>query len=410
MENVWPDKIDYSLSTPTKAVIFGTNLQIDFRLIPLLKGLKIGKITTEFNEKQEMTIKGPRIPHRSRQISRNIAKDEYRLPCDAEAEDIDGQEGFVFSRYMTMPQSLKQCLQTVDALGIKIRHSLSFNVQLHNPDGHVSEVSTCQQGYPIFERSFNLRQLHATIPLFIFISPNMPLDDNNNLVHHGESVHSTAAMDTLTPPQYGEHQFDQLYSNIDPCGYMTPAGGASGMGTPFQSRSRSVSVEDLASMDGVASSDLAASLSNIAFAGSNRIARDRTHFLSSGNGNEVGSFEVARTADAGTPPYSPPRGGYFVHPEGIMSRQSPGGSNPESRRGSEDDGVTSSPVTPQHIEYSAESLAKVPSYTTALQTHPRTPVNDGLPTYQNATRTPLASMSLPVSPSQVHTHPPTRRL
>ena len=141
VENVWPDKVDYSLSTPTKAVIFGTNIQVDFRLIPLLKGLKFGKVTTELNEKLELSIKGPRAPIKSRQMTRSIAKDEFQLPEDAETEDVEGQDGFTFSRAVRIPQSLKKCVQTVEVLGIKVRHNLSFNVQMHNPDGHISEVS-----------------------------------------------------------------------------------------------------------------------------------------------------------------------------------------------------------------------------------------------------------------------------
>ena len=141
VDNVWPDKVDYSLSTPTKAVIFGTNVQVDFKLIPLLKGLKFGRITTELNEKQELSIRGPRAPIRSRQVTRSIVKDEWRIPDDTESEELEGLDGYTFSRAISIPQSLKKCLQTVDALGIKVRHNLSFNVQMHNPDGHVSEVS-----------------------------------------------------------------------------------------------------------------------------------------------------------------------------------------------------------------------------------------------------------------------------
>ena len=236
----------------------------------------------------------------------------------------------------------------------------------------------------------------------------MPIDDNNNLVHQGlQTMSASAALDDLTPPQYGEHQFDQLYSDIDPSGYMTPAGCASGMGTPFQSRSRSVSAENLTSMDGVASSDFGASvlqsrLSNLDIAGSNRVARDRSQLSTSGDGTEPGSFEVARMDDAGIPQNSLPHGGYFGQPGGNLGGHSPGSSAPISRRVSEEDEVTSGPVTPQHIEYSAESLAKVPSYTTALQSNPRTLVNDGLPTYQTATRTPRISPPMPQPPSQVH--------
>lgn len=123
-----------------KAVIFGSNICVEFKLIPLLKGLRIGKIVTELLEKQDMTIRGKNMAAKSRQMVRNIAKDEYRIPDDLEADDVEGQEGFIFSRAIPVPQSLKKCVQTIDTLGVKIRHSLTFNVQLHNPDGHMSEV------------------------------------------------------------------------------------------------------------------------------------------------------------------------------------------------------------------------------------------------------------------------------
>lgn len=123
-----------------KAVIFGALICVEFKLIPLLKGLTIGKIVTELVEKQEFTIRAPKYTTRSHQMVRTICRDEFDVPSDTEAEDIEGQEGYVFSRPIPVPQSLRKCVQTIDCLGIKVRHSLTFNVQLHNPDGHVSEV------------------------------------------------------------------------------------------------------------------------------------------------------------------------------------------------------------------------------------------------------------------------------
>ena len=123
-----------------KAVIFGSYICVKFKLIPLLKGLKTGRIVTELVEKQEFHVRTPKVAARSRTITRSIYKDEHRLPDDLEAEDIEGQDGYVFTRSIPVPQSLKKCVQTIDVLGIKIRHSLTFNIQLHNPDGHVSEV------------------------------------------------------------------------------------------------------------------------------------------------------------------------------------------------------------------------------------------------------------------------------
>ena len=233
----------------------------------------------------------------------------------------------------------------------------------------------------------------------------MPIDENNNLVHQGRQTISTSSViDDLTPPQYGEHQFDQLYSEIDPSGYMTPGGGASGRGTPFQSRSRSVSTDNLASMDGIASSNFSASvlqsrLNTLDVAGSNRVVRDRSQLSTSGDGTEPALFEHARADDAGTPQNPLPPGGYFGQPGSNTGGSST--SAPVSRRVSEEDEVTSGPVTPQHIEYSAENLAKVPSYSTAIHSNPTTLVNDGLPTYQNAIRIPQNSPPMPQPPRRI---------
>ena len=140
VENTWPGKIDYSLSTPTKGAIFGTAVRVDFRLIPLLKGLKIGNIAVELLELQEMTIAPPKQPKRSSKRSRVVTKETWNLPDDMETEEVDGQEGYFLRRVIMLPKSLRQCLQTVETMGIKIKHNLNFNIQLVNPDSHVSEV------------------------------------------------------------------------------------------------------------------------------------------------------------------------------------------------------------------------------------------------------------------------------
>ena len=219
----------------------------------------------------------------------------------------------------------------------------------------------------------------------------MPVNDNNDLVNPSpQSMDAITAINQLIPPQYGEHEFDQLYSDIDPAGYTTPGGGISGINTPFESQSRSVSTDNLASMDQVAVDDLAASvlegrLTNLDVAGNSGITRERnlqrSQIASSGDDDD-GHIEAPRQDDSNTPQNPVHPRGYFQHPG---SETNPDDGSPVIRRLSEDDETASGPTT-RHIEYSAEVLAKVPSYTTALQSQTRTPVNDGLPTYQNATR------------------------
>jgi len=51
-----------------------------------------------------------------------------------------GQDGWSLKESMPLPKNLAKCMQDVDVLGMKIRHKVKFNIALHNPDGHVSEV------------------------------------------------------------------------------------------------------------------------------------------------------------------------------------------------------------------------------------------------------------------------------
>lgn len=137
-------------------------------------------------------------------------------------------------------------------------------------------------------------------------------------------------------------------------------------------------------MDRIASTDFGAGalqsrLSNLHLAGSNRIARDRSQLSTSGDG----------TDDAGPSQNSLPRGREFEHPGSNLDSSST--SAPISRRVSEEDEEASGPVAFVHIEYSAARLARVPSYSTAIQSNPTTSVNDGLPTYQSAVRASQAS-------------------
>ena len=233
----------------------------------------------------------------------------------------------------------------------------------------------------------------------IFLSPNLPLDENNNLINQNSQAVAAESL-TGAPPMYGEHQFDQLYGDIDPSGYMTPAGGASGIATPFYSQSASTSTENLASMDMMASSDFAPSvlqhrLNNLEIAETNRFARDRPHALTSGDETpEHESHEARRGADAIQSQL--PGRGYFDNLPGTTSRHS--NSNPISRRVSEEEPWA---ATGQHIEFSSEEMSKVPSYSTALQSR-ATPINENLPNYQTAISTPAPSPPLPHHPSQGH--------
>jgi len=58
VENVWPNKIEYQLEIPQKAIIFGTSIDISMRFTSLLKGLEIGQIKCVLIETQEFSLAG----------------------------------------------------------------------------------------------------------------------------------------------------------------------------------------------------------------------------------------------------------------------------------------------------------------------------------------------------------------
>lgn len=244
----------------------------------------------------------------------------------------------------------------------------------------------------------------------IFISPNLPLNEQNQIINQNDR--STQAMQDLgqhAPPMYGEHQFDQLYSSVDPSGFMTPADGRSGVNTPYASESRNASSENLASMNAVAQGTFSAHvlqgrLHNIQDHGSSRFARDRSHVVTAGTpgpgslSNEVTDEESSHRTGTHVDSVSGAGGSNSHHNH----------SDPILRRASDDEQSPSGSHTPhaQHLEIDeVNEIYRLPSYGRAVRTPVRTPANEGPPTYQAALRSTSSTPPLPLPqlPTQAHT-------
>jgi len=142
--STWDNMIQYHVSTPFQSIIFGSRFQVDFSLVPLLKGLAITEISCRLVETQTLTVEragGGLL--REHEFERTICEEKWRLPDGTETEDIDGQEGYRTSGYLTIPKSLKQCLQSVEEpeCGIKVVHRVDFSIELLRPNGSTCTVS-----------------------------------------------------------------------------------------------------------------------------------------------------------------------------------------------------------------------------------------------------------------------------
>jgi hypothetical protein len=403
VENVWTNKIEYSISTPTKAIIFGTSLQVDFRLVPLLKGLVMGKVMTQVKEEQEFVLDpdfGAPTYNQVQKIDRVVASDDYIIDNETDAQILDEEaEGFRFSRFIELPKTLKRCLQDCNVNGIKVRHKLKFNVQLHNPDGHISE-------------------LRANLPITLYISPSLPINENNDLVDQTPYAARLAQehdADHSAPPLYGEHQFDQLYSGVDPDGYRTP-GNFSSPGTP-NLHSRSQSNENLASLHATTNGTNGTSLSTSplsqhvsAAALESRLQNLRVNDapvqIPQPDDDTLLPADRSRSNSA-----TPGLQDYFCEPPINRSPALQNGShsNSLSRQPSDDDVLASGAATPRVQFNEVEDLARVPSYTTAVRTPaPKTPTSGmgNLPTYGDATHSAGTSPPALVEPPSAHLRGP----
>jgi hypothetical protein len=368
IENIWPNKIDYSIVIPQKAVVFGSCIPVEMRFTPLLKGLEVGDITIKLIEVHDIMLHSA-SGHTLREHKKEREIDSWTIPVtreehwqdvihDSGPEGWEGQEGWVVNTSLTLPKKLTKCLQDVNAKGIKIRHKLKLVVALNNPDGHVSE-------------------LRATLPVSIFISPNMPLDPEGNLVRQLPNGASREAA-TIAPPAYEHHRLDQLYDDIDPISLNSPIGGRSGVSSPFRGHSRAGSTDNLpALLQGAAiQPDLLA---------------HRLHSMSLEQGHRNMSWNSnLSAAGAATRPNSPPHPADETH-------MSPPPSAPLTRHNS-GEGASGHNTPPEHLDFpEITELSKVPSYQTAVKTPVRQFASDvfGLPDYETALSAPSSPPGTP---------------
>ncbi|KAL7273571.1 hypothetical protein RUND412_003556 [Rhizina undulata] len=363
VENLWPNKVEYSISIPTKAVVFGSAIPIDIVLMPLLKGLTIGKVTCSLKELHSFQIQ----ERSSKNDMRNILTQTF------ESGKLDEEDGEDLGRWslherLELPRSLARCVQDCEVESIKVRHKLKFTIQLHNPDGHTSE-------------------LRASLPVMLFISPNFLMDDDN--VIHGNSSSSDSIHDTYAPPRYDDHYLDRLYEDIPHDHFETPL--PSGANTPML-LSRNNSSENLAmlSLDGRTSGH--ATPLRIPDANSGRW---------SANMSRVATPAIS----------SPPRGGAGFTDDELMTTlangdyfsRNGGAASVHSRSG-----PSTRAHSPEGSHHDDEALhlsvlSKVPSYSTAVRTGIRNlDTSNSLPKYEESDVTP-PSQSAPVTPR----HSPT---
>ncbi|KAF4972348.1 hypothetical protein FSARC_1070 [Fusarium sarcochroum] len=199
IEQTWIDKVDYSVSIPTKAAVFGGSVMLEMRFTPLVKAIELERIIVTLVEFWEFSMHSRHYVYtREHKSERKICSWDLKVSRERDWQDNieeTSQEGWVINKRLPLPKRLRECAQDIDAQGIKIRHKLKIHIPIQNQDGHISH-------------------LDMGLPVHIFISPFMALDEQGALVNQ-ISNSQDLANETSCPPGYGEHILDQLYENME---------------------------------------------------------------------------------------------------------------------------------------------------------------------------------------------------
>lgn len=232
VDNTWPNKVEYSLNVPCKAIAIGAGTPISFMMVPLLKGLRLGDIKIQLVEYWSYAgYLG--IPY----SDERIVSDKF-IPAPDDNDPRFQMDKWEIDTFLKVPVSLSKCTQDCDILNhLKVRHKLKFVIGLRNPDNHVSE-------------------LRASLPIQLFISPFVSvsakyddeikdstspagddgeeqeellfssdihsgshtslnqLNSNSGLQSGEGSITNMAAL--MAPPLYEKHVYDRLWSDVSP--------------------------------------------------------------------------------------------------------------------------------------------------------------------------------------------------
>lgn len=223
IENTWPQKIEYCIKIPCKAVPFGSQLEVQFAMVPLAKGLKLGRMRTEIVE--YVTLKSP---HAETREEENVVGYQF---FDVPANFDHMADEWQMMHMVKLPTSLSKCSQDAEVEPyVKILHKFRCFIGLVNADGHTSEL---RASLPItLYISPNVRVMHPEQPRFARTHsrknsspaaverPLFHVEPNRALM---ESPSLQSLQDVAAPPTYSHHIYDRVYSNVT-----TPIGSPTG--------------------------------------------------------------------------------------------------------------------------------------------------------------------------------------
>ncbi|KAJ5618989.1 hypothetical protein N7510_002973 [Penicillium lagena] len=193
IENIWPEKLIYQMSMPGKTFNKGGPIKLDFRYVPLTKGIQPKTIKLQLVEKHSIHLYNNPVLGRTRE--RVICEDESGIgECLLDTNTVASErqpqeeEWLASSHCIWIPRSTPECLPSSRTNIIDVTHTLKIWVRLLNSDGHYSEIVT---KFPI------------SICSAPDCKPNVP------------SLYALCGNGVQPPPAYEDHVRDPLFDGTN---------------------------------------------------------------------------------------------------------------------------------------------------------------------------------------------------
>lgn len=151
-ENSWAGKLQYKIRIPRKIVPVGSTLKVFILIIPMLKKLKLGKLTFQIAQSVKINSTKPNDFGEKSFADEKIIYHQTLPSVPASQLPSD-----IWALQVRLPTSnfLRSCSPDVTTVSnlVTIKHKFIIYIDLINPDGHISQVK-------------------SKIPLGFYIKPN----------------------------------------------------------------------------------------------------------------------------------------------------------------------------------------------------------------------------------------------
>lgn len=191
-ENSWACKLQYKIRIPRKLVPVGSMLKIYLLIIPIMKQLKLGKITVQIAQYLKFHSSKPN------EFGEKTFTDEkivYQKSLPVVPHSHLPQDVWALEARLPTSDMLKNCSPDVETAShlISVKHKLIIFINLVNPDGHISQIKSkipfgfyIKPNSRIYGKNVEINKDTGTVAFANGKSLVFDVDSDNNNISTGE--------------------------------------------------------------------------------------------------------------------------------------------------------------------------------------------------------------------------------